>query len=222
MKNKSNFSNLKESERRDRMDIILDAAERVFSTTPFGDVSMRRIAKEAGCSPASIYRYFADQEALFMETYLRRTKDILKTFDVIINESDETVISKLAFHYIDYHIRHDVYFRMMIHFMLYYNLNPASLEKLNSIMRAAIGTFEAAIVRSKITGNTRLLAHLLFASLNGILITFHNYPGRSAEEVLKHMNRLASILCSLKDSNFGDQIVSVGMTKSGNRLAKRT
>lgn len=206
MKNKTTFSNLKESERKNRMDLILDAAERVFATTPFGEVSMRRIAHEAGCSPASIYRYFNDQEVLFMETYLRRTQDLLQTFRNIINESDKGVLEIIALHYIDYHMQHEVYFSMMAHFMLYYSLkNPESLEKLNSMERFMVDTFETAIKRRKIPGNTRLLAHMFFASLNGILITFNEYPGRTKEEVSNHMRRLASILCSLVDSSFGNR-----------------
>ena len=47
------FKRLKEQEREKRRTIILDAAEYLFASKPFTEVSMRRIAKEAGISPAS-------------------------------------------------------------------------------------------------------------------------------------------------------------------------
>jgi AcrR family transcriptional regulator len=195
------FSSLRERERKNRIDLILDAAERIFSKTPFTDISMRQIAEEAGCSPASIYRYFNDQEMLFMEAYMRRSKDLLKDLQTIINECSEGILERVAFHYADYHMQRIIYFEMMVHFMLHYSLkNPESLRKLNTMERAMVDVFETAIAKSKVTGNTRYLAHMFFGSLNGVLITFHKYPGRTEEQVTNHIKRLISILCGLIDS----------------------
>lgn len=199
MKSTKTFQKLRDRERQRRKDIILDAAERVFATTPFTEVNMRRIAREAGISPASIYTYFTDQEALFVDTYLRRSRDMADRFKAVIQDSNEDAIEKTAFTYIDYFIGQDVYFRMMAHFMLYARLSPDSLEKLNSMERVLLDTFEDAFKKSGASGNTRYLAHLFFAALNGILITFHRYPGRKEEEVYMHMRRLASIFCGLFD-----------------------
>lgn len=43
---------------------ILSAAEKLFSDRGFDTVTMREIAKEAGCSHTTIYLYFKDKEAL--------------------------------------------------------------------------------------------------------------------------------------------------------------
>lgn len=197
MKQAKTFQRLRDRERQRRKDIILDAAERVFASTPFTEVNMRRIAKEAGISPASIYTYFPDQETLFVETYLRRSKDMVNIFKATMQASNEDAVEKTAFAYIDYFVRQDAYFRMMAHFMLYASLNPGSLEKLNTMERAILDVFEDAFKKSGTAGNTRYLAHLFFAALNGILITFRRYPGRKEEEVNMHMKRLASIFCGL-------------------------
>jgi AcrR family transcriptional regulator len=191
------FNKLREKERQLRREIILDAAECVFASTPFSQVSMRRIAKEAGISAASIYTYFPDQESLFLESYLRRTKDIVAILKKISDEHGAGLLEKMTLAYISYITKQDVYSTMVAHFMLYSNLNMESVEKLNSIEQAVLDCFETAIIKSKVIGNTRLFAHALFASLNGIFITFHNYPGRKGEDVLRHMKRLALIMCNL-------------------------
>lgn len=45
-------------------DRILDAAEQLFTTHDPGSVGMHEIAKAAGCSRATLYRYFENREAL--------------------------------------------------------------------------------------------------------------------------------------------------------------
>ncbi|MBM3148694.1 MAG: TetR/AcrR family transcriptional regulator [Chloroflexi bacterium] len=196
MKTKNAFVKLKKEERERRRNIILDAAERVFASTPFTEVNMRRIAREAGISAASIYTYFPDQEALFVETYLRRVKDVHEMFESTIGAAmPDEVVEKLAMNYLDYFIEQDTYFRMMAHFMLYAELHPESLEKLNKTERAMMDIFEKAFKKAGVGGNTRLLTHAFFAGLNGILISFRRYPGRREEEVRRHMHRLGVLLC---------------------------
>lgn len=54
------------SERRTEVaaDRILDAAEELFTRHDPGSVGMNEIAKTAGCSRATLYRYFENREAL--------------------------------------------------------------------------------------------------------------------------------------------------------------
>ncbi|HOD27736.1 MAG TPA: TetR/AcrR family transcriptional regulator [Syntrophales bacterium] len=193
---KNTFSRLKEQERLTRREIILDAAERVFATTPFPEVNMRNIAREAGISAASIYTYFPDQETLFVEAYLRGSQNILKTFKQRTRKS-ENPLGSLIEAYIDYFTSHDVYFRMMAHFMLYARLNPESLEKLNTMERAVLDYFDTFFENMGYRTNVRFLSHMFFAALNGILISFRKYPGRSEDEVVKHMKRLGDTFAAL-------------------------
>ena len=71
------------SERRTEVaaDRILDAAEELFTRHDPGSVGMNEIAKAAGCSRATLYRYFENREALrtayvHRETY--RLSDAIK------------------------------------------------------------------------------------------------------------------------------------------------
>ena len=43
----------------------------------------------------------------------------------------------------------------------------------------------------------RPLSHAFFAALNGVLITFRNYPGRSAKAVRQHMLKIAGIIAGV-------------------------
>ena len=74
MKKRETFASLKVREKKNKQKIIIDAAERVFGTRPFNKVNIRDIAREAGISHATIYSYFADQQALFVEASLRSRK----------------------------------------------------------------------------------------------------------------------------------------------------
>ncbi|MDR3569573.1 MAG: helix-turn-helix domain containing protein [Syntrophobacteraceae bacterium] len=55
---------------------MIDAAERVFASKPFDEVSMRDIASEAGISHATIYRYFPDQQTLFVDALVRGVEQL--------------------------------------------------------------------------------------------------------------------------------------------------
>ncbi len=82
------FSKLRHDQREARKNAIIDAAEEVFATRPFTRVSMRDIAKQAGISPALIYRYFPDQQHLFVEAFLRGTEHLISIFDDFLREEE--------------------------------------------------------------------------------------------------------------------------------------
>ena len=70
------------SERRIEVaaDRILDAAEELFTRHDPGSVGMNEIAKAAGCSRATLYRYFENREAL-RTAYVNR--ETFRLFDAI-------------------------------------------------------------------------------------------------------------------------------------------
>ena len=47
--------------------MILNAAGKIFSKKGYDSVTMREIAKEAGCSHTTIYLYFKDKEQLLYQ-----------------------------------------------------------------------------------------------------------------------------------------------------------
>jgi len=186
------LSELREQEKEARRKLIIDAAERVFSEKPFNEVSIRDIAREAGISHALIYHYFADQQDLFVEAFMKGAQEII---DLARRELDTGAgIEKLTGTFIVYLVEHDQYFRMMTHFMLDGNLSGPFLDRLNGMERLLFGQLERLFQGETKKGDARLFAHALFAAMNGILITFRNYPGRSREDVTRHMQNLGGII----------------------------
>jgi len=55
-------------------DRILDASEQLFTRHDPGSVGMKEIAKAAGCSRATLYRYFENREALRTAYVHRETR----------------------------------------------------------------------------------------------------------------------------------------------------
>jgi AcrR family transcriptional regulator len=63
-------------------DRILDAAEQLFTRHDPGSVGMHEIAKAAGCSRATLYRYFENREALRNAYVARETHRLSESIDV--------------------------------------------------------------------------------------------------------------------------------------------
>src|ERR1700721_888514 len=63
-------------------DRILDAAEELFPRHDPGSVGMNEIAKAAGCSRATLYRYFENREALRTAYVARETHRLSESIDV--------------------------------------------------------------------------------------------------------------------------------------------
>lgn len=186
------FTLLKEREREARRDIIIASAERVFSGKSFSQVSIRDIAREAGISHALIYRYFPDQQALFVEAFLRGAEKIVGFLHKLIDEDPEGNIGKVTEKFLLHMIENDRYFRMMTHFMLDGTLNEEQLERLNAMERRMLSELDRLFVKRG--AEARVQSHAFFSAMNGILISFRNYPGRSRKDVTQHMLRLGSIV----------------------------
>ncbi len=192
--NGTTLEKLREQEREARRNIILDAAVSLFAREPFNKVGIRDIAAQAGMSPASIYRYFNDQDQLFVEALLREATAIGRNLVQRIERDGDVGLEELAVGFVQYLLDHEPFFRMMTHFMVDGGISLQALERFNETERRLLDVFEGRFRSLGVRDNPRLLAHAFFSALNGVLITFCNYPGRSPEEIRRHMTRLAALL----------------------------
>ncbi|MBP1710464.1 MAG: transcriptional regulator, TetR family [Deltaproteobacteria bacterium] len=188
------FADLKSEARLARQTVIIQAAQRVFAVKPFNKVSIRDIAREAGISHATIYRYFPDQQSLFVEAFLQGAGEITDTLKNLIEKSKTPDLLKISNAYMTYLMDNDQYFRMMTHFMLDGSLSAEKIEKLNEAERRIFDQLDRLFNNMKRTGPVRPLSHAFFAALNGVLITFRNYPGRSPKAVRRHMLNIAEVI----------------------------
>lgn len=196
MKQRKTFAHVMSEAKLARQAVIVEAAERVFAIKPFNKVSIRDIAREAGISHASIYRYFPDQQSLFTQAFLKGAEEIVSTLGGLIENGGTPDVVKVSDAYVTYLMDNDQYFRMMTHFMLDGSLSTEQIEKLNAAERRIFDQFDRMFQKMGKPEPVRPLSHAFFAALNGVLITFRNYPGRSAYAVRRHMLKIAGVIAA--------------------------
>ncbi len=192
MSDKSTFKQLREDEREVRKQLIIKAARSLFEEKSFHDIGMRDIAVKAGVSAASIYRYFPSQDDLFVEALIQDLSNIEQRFQVRLDKGDS--IEDLTLAIVDYMIDNEATFQMMCHFMIRGERNPQALKKFNGVQRYFLDMFDKIVKKTEGAGNLRLNTQAFFASLAGVVLTFRNYPGRTAEEKRKAIHKLALII----------------------------
>ncbi|MEW5817513.1 MAG: TetR/AcrR family transcriptional regulator [Spirochaetota bacterium] len=197
MQKKSTLMILKENEREARKRLIVESSISLFASKPFDTVSMRDIARETGISPGSIYRYFTDKDDLFLEAFSYKAEEICHNLEKRLAENKDTSLEDIAVIFVSYLFEHDSFFQMMTHFMTSGTINESSLARFNETERYLLDLFDSSFKKIGIIQNVRLISHAFFAALNGVMITFRRYPGRSEEEIKKHIDRLAILLAGI-------------------------
>lgn len=198
MSRKNTLNQLKEREREVRTKIIMDAAERVFAVMPFDKVSMREIADEAGMATSSIYTYFPNQEALFVETTIRHHKQLTSLFEKSIAENRASMnIEAVISDFLNFIRVNDGYYRMMTLFMSRGNVSVESADKINEVVKLTFNHFDELFKDIPLNGNRRILSHYFFTLLNGLLVTYLKMPGRKTEDVDKHMKNIATLAADM-------------------------
>lgn len=190
----STLKQLRKTERETRRNLIIDAAMNLFARRPFSEVGIRDIASEAGLSPASIYRYFSDRDELFLEALFREAETMVKTLEDLLENETDLSIERVSIAYLDYLLDHDSFFQMMTHFMIHGGIGDEALAQFNEAERKFLELFDRMFSRLGMTENVRITSHAFFSALNGILISFRNYPGRDRDDVRKHIQRLAGVI----------------------------
>lgn len=192
MGDKSTFKQLREDEREVRKRLIIKAAKDLFEEKSFHEIGMRDIAVKAGVSAASIYRYFPSRDDLFVEALIQDINEIEQRFQRRLKHGD--TIEDITLAVVDYMIDNEATFQMMCHFMIRGELNPQALKKFNGVQRYFLNMFDKVVKGTEGSGKLRLNTQAFFASLAGIVLTFRNYPGRTAEEKRKAIHKLALII----------------------------
>jgi len=191
------LSELKKQEKKARQEMIISAAERVFAAKAFNKVSMRDIAKEAEISSTLIYRYFPDQQNLFVEAFIKNGKILMEFLHKTILENKKTDIEKITEIFIEFYTQNDLFFKMTINFMLGGTLDEDLLIKIKDMERKIFSEFDVLFQDNVNTKMERRFSHAFFSALNGVVISFMNYPSKSHKEVVCHMKSVAGIIASM-------------------------
>lgn len=197
VKENNTLKSLKATEKEMRKKLILQATLTLFGEKQISEVSMRDIAKEAGISAALIYRHFKDRDELFIEAFILKSQEMITTFEHTISEEEIILVEDIGKEFVQYLIHNPLFFKMMTYFMLDHTIVEDHLTRFNTTIRELLAIFDTGFKQSGLKKDVRLHSHAFFSALNGIMITFHHYPGRSEKEIKDHIERLTSLISSL-------------------------
>lgn len=192
----STFQKLRKEERETRKNLIVDAAMDLFSQKDFHKIGMRDIAKRAGISAAAIYRYFPSRDDVFVEALVRHMQVVEALFEKNV-KAGRTSLEELAMGSVDYLLDNESVFQMMGHFMISGQIQLKAMERYNAMQRNFLNILEKVSNQTDISMNNRLVTHAIYASVTGVVMAFKNYPGRSPEEIKRHIHRLVRIISSV-------------------------
>jgi len=188
------LAEIKQNERETRRRLILSAAQKLFAERDFRSVTVREIARAAEVSVGTIYNYYANIDELFFDVFVEGTEEITELLESEQRKNQACSLAGLCEVYIGYLNENMTFYQMMGHFMLGGRLSSDATEKLNLVMRALMDRVEAIVKAAGVPGETRLVSHALFSALNGIMISYAQYPGRTAGEIRRHTQRLAKVI----------------------------
>lgn len=185
---------LREKERAARRELILLAARKLFAEKDFRSVTVREIARAVEVSPGTIYRYYASLDDLFLDVFFAGALELIELVEAERSKERGCSLQRFCEIYVGYLNENMSFYQMMGHFMLGGRLSPEATGRLNPIMRELMGSIEGVVRDTGHTGETRLMAHALFSALNGVMISYARYPGRSLDEIRRHTLRLAAVV----------------------------
>jgi AcrR family transcriptional regulator len=190
----SALKKLKQQEQQNRRELIIAAAQQLFAARDFRQVTAREIARQAGVSPGTIYRYYQNLDELFVDIFLEHAREIVRRIKTERSNHGRLSLPDFCGLYVAYLNDHMTFYQMMGHFMLSDDLSPQTAERLDPTLRALMDQIETVVKDAGHGADTRLTAHALFSALNGAMISYARYPGRSLDEIRRHTLRLAEVI----------------------------
>lgn len=171
---------------------ILTAAGELFARRGYDAVTMRDIAKEAGCSHTTIYIYFKDKETLLQQLSLPPLHSLMKRMEHLVDQlsKPEEKLENLSLAFIEFCLGN----RNM--YGLFFNVKAVRVDELspeleiNRVRNELFGILTEA-VRSCLRLNPadeRLLMYtrIYFFTMHGIVSTY----AQSEESVDQLISRL--------------------------------
>lgn len=174
------------------IEMILKSAELLFSKKGYNAVTMREIAKDAGCSHTTIYLYFKDKEALLQELSIPSLRELHSRLSEISEDrtkSAEQRLKQLSLVFLQFCLEH----RNLYDILLNAQSTKVDDEKpemeINQLRLTIFNTMKKVIQEHlSISGDEQLLAfsRVYYYSLNGILNTY-TYLHEPIDELMKRL-----------------------------------
>lgn len=108
------ISERKEREKEELKKAILDAAFEMFVKEGYAGTSLREIAKKIEYSPATIYLYYKDKDALFYDIQIKCFKDLIHSYRNVVNiENPFERLRQMGYAYMKHNINNPQCFNLM-------------------------------------------------------------------------------------------------------------
>lgn len=192
MAKRSTFIELKENERAHRREIILNAALRLYDEYSFQDIGMRDIGKEAGVSPASIYRYFSSRDDILAEI-LNQIMMLGRDRQWQRCKSESVSLEEIAAGIVDFFWERESILQIVGHFLWNYDVDEEAKKKFQTIQKTYLDEFDRMLTGMGCKArDLRLFSKSFIASILGIIATYRNDArGTTSSEVYANLHSLA-------------------------------
>ncbi|MEW8977883.1 MAG: TetR/AcrR family transcriptional regulator [Symbiobacterium sp.] len=172
---------------------ILQAAGRLFGQRGYESVTMREIAREAGCSHTAIYLYFKDKEALLHQLAIGPLTELESELDAALRDESLTPSDRLAAMGRTF-IRFGLTHRNSYHVLFMARAERVDVEApelaVNALRNRLFGLLRQAVADLLPPGasadSTLAYARVVFYHLHGIVETYRLSP----EDLPSLMERL--------------------------------
>ncbi|MFD3449915.1 TetR/AcrR family transcriptional regulator [Microbacteriaceae bacterium 4G12] len=172
---------------------ILKAAEQLFASRGYDEVTMREIAKAAGCSHTTIYIYFKDKEMLLFQLSKEPLQTLKQTFENILSDEKTHPDIRLKAIFIEV-IKFCLSNRNM--YTTFFMAQATRVDEedpaleINNLRNHLFSQLRAAIAACLNLKNTDEFAlgcaRIFFFTLQGILVTYLN-PNEPLPELMERL-----------------------------------
>lgn len=183
---------LSEDQISDTRQRIATFAQKLFQDEGYDAVSMRRLAKEAGCTAKTLYRYFDRKIDILRHLWEDVFTDLFDQLDQVATQHDNAVerLNAVAMGYVSYWLeKREHYFLVFMSSgvsqsdVSVFVGNEGVVERFGLISQSLAGALDKDTPSEEID----LKAQLLLCSLNGIahnLITISGYPWATPDKLV--------------------------------------
>lgn len=172
--------------------MILKAAGNIFSHKGYNAVTMREIAKEAGCSHTTIYLYFKDKDTLLHQLSMPALYELhqqLKQISLMSTLTAEDKLKGISREYIHFGLKNRNMYSIFINAMSSRVDEDEPELEINKLRVEIFGVLMQVIQEYlSIPKNEQLLAfaRIFFFNINGILSTY-SYPHETIEGLMERL-----------------------------------
>ncbi|RZK62844.1 MAG: TetR/AcrR family transcriptional regulator [Pedobacter sp.] len=205
------------TEKVDKKQAILDAAEKLFCETGYEGTSTRQISKESGANMAMINYYFGSKEGVFIEIMNNRIEGFASQLK-IINEDKISALEKLHKVIEGYanRIFSNIAFHKMMHRELSLTQRPDMYDKIKNAMSRNMSLLDRIIIDGIEDGSfgnvdVRMIIATIMGTLTNVVIAPHKISNDKAidlsnpkenkiikERVVAHLQNLVTVYLTSK------------------------